>query len=1498
MNLYSTGHSNTIQTAKSAICNLWNASVYEQNADEYVIKNVGWNFEIAPNQSVTYGYTLNGNDLALPDSFEIYSKRVDKTEGYDVQYNITKSWDTGVEGNIVITNNSDAPIEAWTLSFDSNFTINNLWNGRVLENNETSYKIAAEMWTNPVQPNGSMTIGFVGSKAADVEALLSNFRLTEVIIGEGTPVTPIDPPEEKIEITANAEYNEETDNVTVSWITNNPDGTFDILMSADGENFTSVGTVENVSEFVYTPATDFDAYHFKVVQTVGEQTAESNVVSVVKSAEDIAISAEAVFDEESGSIAVKWTTNKPNGTFDVLMSFDGESFTSVGTVENAAEFVYTPDEFDTLYLKVKQTAGAKTAESNVVSVVYTVDWSDKTDTDNDGLPDVYEKQYFETDPENADTDGDGLPDGYEVYCLGTNPKKADSDDNGVPDSDEDFDKDGLNNLREYELGTDPNNADSDSDGLSDSDEVNTYNTDPLKYDTDADGISDGDEIALGLDPNSASTDGVPDSERTFVQHIGADSENLAAVNTEENPFKVSVDITAAGVAEHNLYADESGYSAFVSNDAILGVTPEFFYTEGLKVENITINFDIQEEFVSNTNGKYMDVSEEFVGIKRLNVFKYFEDINMLLPIETFHDVESNKVYAKVDEMGTYCLIDMEIWFENIGITPQNPQMQTMSLSLDEATEVKTSNGDSLDVIFVVYTNSTFLNYIKAELISAAEEIFNEAEKQNISARIHYVAWTGNIYVNPNTGTYYAENIDDATKMINNTTVINTAALEPTVYMLTKAITGIRGDLQNNLQEKSKQYCFIVDGGCNPACTTTHGGIEALKETGMDFSFVYAPGNQNVTNYSALSSNNSIHQMVVGNGRLAFWEFVFEHVMSVEEEQIIIKSNDFERLPDDFGEISMTSTQDYDGDGLVDVDEIDFERMSMYSANTYSMGRSSFTLPKLSSLMEISSTGYIFVGIDRYLEYVDNADKITIIMVESDPTKSDSDFDLIDDNADVNPQSNILTGNLITHPVKGREYQCDVKLNVDYRQFWKDNTIYNKNMSVWGSIMSTLAYEEETAKISFDHAEYGEGNIKKLYELWGFNYDNVKLCEYPEYHDDDISEMTIGNKKVTYNGEEKELIFVSIRGTDSTIEEWSSNFDVGSNTDAYISTLSQAEQEGWINRNNHKGFDVTANRIYKEIENYVNSEVDGDTKPVIFIVGHSRGAAIANILGTMYENDDEYIPFTYCYATPNTTTDTNYRQYKTIFNVVNEDDLVPCLPLNSWDFHRYGTTYSVSVKETYEKTILISSARNSWEEMFGEDYNYNNNLKSTIKSLDGIANDRDELYIYPDSSDIIYRYSNIICDDIDKEVSKRIEKYGSRIGKYCEVSAESKYKPINGTLEPEVETFDIVVKQSPAFLMMVIADMASSKCRDDISREVVEYSKKGVNEDTLFGINVGFYVAEKYYDAKIKFCLSAADSASPLANTLNIGGMVNAHMPATYYFITVDTKNSLKAISNH
>lgn len=266
--------------AEGEISNLWNADLYEQNGDEYVIKNVGWNFEIAPSQSITYGYTLSGNDLTLPKNFEIYSKRVDKTEGYDVQYNITKSWDVGVEGNIVITNTSSAPIEAWTLSFDSNFTIDNLWNGRVIENNELSYTISNQIVTSAIQPNTSFTVGFNGTKAADIEMLLNNFKLTEVVIGDGNSVIPLDPSADKTGITANATYIYESGNIIVSWNTNNPKGTFNILMSEDGNNFTSIGVVEDKYEYVYIPNSTVNKIYFKVKQTTEDNSIESNIAAV------------------------------------------------------------------------------------------------------------------------------------------------------------------------------------------------------------------------------------------------------------------------------------------------------------------------------------------------------------------------------------------------------------------------------------------------------------------------------------------------------------------------------------------------------------------------------------------------------------------------------------------------------------------------------------------------------------------------------------------------------------------------------------------------------------------------------------------------------------------------------------------------------------------------------------------------------------------------------------------------------------------------------------------------------------------------------------------------------------------------------------------------------------------------------------------------------------------------------------------------------------------
>ena len=294
------------------------------------------------------------------------------------------------------------------------------------------------------------------------------------------------------------------------------------------------------------------------------------------------------------------------------------------------------------------------------------------DSDNDGLPDYAEKIYG-TDPKNADTDGDGLSDYDEIYKTGTNPLKYDTDEDGVNDADSDNDKDGLTNSEELELGTDPNSADTDGDGLSDYDEINKHNTDPLKTDSDGDTLNDGDEIILGLDPNDPETFGVPDAEYKVKQTISADSEVMERVNTEDSPYELSLEITASGNAQ-NLIAGSSAYSAITESDARLGGAVSLDYYGG-DVEKVKLTYEIGESYISNEGSKYAENCVDMQGIKRYNIFRYFEELNMLLPVATEFDEENNTLFAETDELGTYCVLDMEVLLQTFGVNPDGSQTE-------------------------------------------------------------------------------------------------------------------------------------------------------------------------------------------------------------------------------------------------------------------------------------------------------------------------------------------------------------------------------------------------------------------------------------------------------------------------------------------------------------------------------------------------------------------------------------------------------------------------------------------------------------------------------------------------------------------------------------------------------------------------------------------------------------------------------------------------------
>lgn len=148
----------------------------------------------------------------------------------------------------------------------------------------------------------------------------------------------------------------------------------------------------------------------------------------------------------------------------------------------------------------------------------------KLDTDKDKLINFYE-YLLDCDPTNKDTDGDGYSDGAEVE-KGYNPKgkgkideilkveltelKAPTEAVGPEEEKKveeeiiDTDKDGMSDDWEKQYDLNPNDPadakeDPDKDGLTNLDEYK-YASDPTNEDTDGDGYLDGQEVSKGFNP--------------------------------------------------------------------------------------------------------------------------------------------------------------------------------------------------------------------------------------------------------------------------------------------------------------------------------------------------------------------------------------------------------------------------------------------------------------------------------------------------------------------------------------------------------------------------------------------------------------------------------------------------------------------------------------------------------------------------------------------------------------------------------------------------------------------------------------------------------------------------------------------------------------------------------------------------------------------------------------------------------------------------------------
>lgn len=166
---------------------------------------------------------------------------------------------------------------------------------------------------------------------------------------------------------------------------------------------------------------------------------------------------------------------------------------------------------------------------------------------------------------------------------------------------------------------------------------------------------------------------------------------------------------------------------------------------------------------------------------------------------------------------------------------------------------------------------------------------------------------------------------------------------------------------------------------------------------------------------------------------------------------------------------------------------------------------------------------------------------------------------------------------------------------------------------------------------------------------------------------DVAAYTLASKTIVSEQDNAPvtLLFVGIRGTYGT--EWLSNFNI----------LGQS-----VTDVAHPGFKAAEEEVEAAVRAYARELGADPSRTRILVTGHSREGAIANLLAADLSNPDDneaaLAPsssvFAYTFAAPGATRalDQHDEKYDNIFNVVNEADIVPQLPLSAWGFGRYGS----------------------------------------------------------------------------------------------------------------------------------------------------------------------------------------------------------------------------------
>ena len=580
------------------IANVWNAVLDSPEVGKYIVKNAGWNQDIAVGESIEFGISGQGDFAGFPSEYHMLGQiSTLDTDGYSFDYAVSNDWKSGFNAGITITNNEEKDLEDWILEFDYDRDITEIWNAAIESHEGNHYVVKNAEYNSVIPSKNSITFGFNGSNG-NTDDIPCNYKIKAYQRG-----------------------------YTVK---------FDV---GDGK-------IENI------PST---------------QTIQQGQYAI-----------EPQKPEKQSNYFMGWYLDK--------------EYTQL------FEFEHTP------------------IEKNITLYALWFDPTSEIDTDNDGLTDEFEK-VIGTDPRSGDTDGDGLSDCIEIEMLGTDPLMFDTDANGVSDGDEDFDGDGLSNKEECQYQTNICEKDTDGDGLTDYEEISIYFTNPLLADTDKDGLKDSSEIRLGTDPGNEDSDGngIKDGEELFTQNVL--QSNYQASLFEDNAAIPEISITSKGDVNEQVTVTE--YTGHLKGDEreYVGKVIEI---RDSKMESGELTFTIGKDYDSSTiNGLLI----------------CYNDGENTTPLESMIDEERGSIRCDLTGDGIYFVVNVVEWLASYGIDVSTSMISSYAANDDDVNIATVKVKGQVDIVFVVDTTGSMTSYIrnvKNNIIAFVEELDSANIRSNFA----------------------------------------------------------------------------------------------------------------------------------------------------------------------------------------------------------------------------------------------------------------------------------------------------------------------------------------------------------------------------------------------------------------------------------------------------------------------------------------------------------------------------------------------------------------------------------------------------------------------------------------------------------------------------------------------------------------------------------------------------------------------------------------------